>query len=72
MMSSILSIPIDQVHQSLLDISSNPDYSCQIQIQNPLYYPTNLREKWTGPINLPGHIYKLLSHEAKDALKNLM
>ena len=26
------------------------------------------RQKWTGPIYLPGHIYKLLSQEAKDAL----
>ena len=25
------------------------------------------RQKWTGPIYLPGHIYKLLSQEAKDA-----
>ena len=27
------------------------------------------RQKWTGPIYLPGHIYKLLSQEAKDALQ---
>ena len=27
------------------------------------------RQKWTGPIYLPGHIYKLLSQEAKDALE---
>ena len=27
------------------------------------------RQKWTGPIYLPGHIYKLLSKEAKDALQ---
>ena len=27
------------------------------------------RQKWTGPICLPGHIYKLLSQEAKDALQ---
>ena len=25
------------------------------------------RQKWTGPIYLPGHIHKLLSQEAKDA-----
>ena len=25
------------------------------------------RQKWTGPIYLPGHICKLLSQEAKDA-----
>ena len=27
------------------------------------------RQQWTGPIYLPGHIYKLLSQEAKDALQ---
>ena len=27
------------------------------------------RQKWTGPIYLPAHIYKLLSQEAKDALQ---
>ena len=27
------------------------------------------RQKWTGPIYFPGHIYKLLSQEAKDALQ---
>ena len=27
------------------------------------------RQKWTGPIYLPGHIYKPLSQEAKDALQ---
>ena len=27
------------------------------------------RQKWTGPIHLPGHIYKRLSQEAKDALQ---
>ena len=27
------------------------------------------RQKWTGPIYLPGHIYKLLSQEAKDAVQ---
>ena len=27
------------------------------------------RQKWTDPIYLPGHIYKLLSQEAKDALQ---
>ena len=27
------------------------------------------RQKWTGPIYLPGHIYKLLSQEAKYALQ---
>ena len=26
-------------------------------------------QKWTGPISLPGHVYKLLSQEAKDGLQ---
>ena len=28
-----------------------------------------VRQKWTGPIFLPGHIYKLSSQDAKDALQ---
>ena len=36
----------------------------------PNTFPKKLaRQKWTGPIYLPGHIYKLLSQEAKDALQ---
>ena len=27
------------------------------------------KQRWTGPINLPAHIYKLLSQEVKDALQ---
>ena len=27
------------------------------------------KQKWTGPIYLPGHVYKLWSQEAKDALQ---
>ena len=30
------------------------------------------RQKWTGPIYLPRHIYKCLSQEAKDALQKYM
>ena len=29
-----------------------------------------IKQKWTGPIYLPAHIYKLLSHEVKDAPQN--
>ena len=37
---------------------------------NPSTFPKkSARQKWTGPIYLPGHIYKLLSQEAKDALQ---
>ena len=27
------------------------------------------KQRWTGPICLPAHIYKLLSQEVKDALQ---
>ena len=27
------------------------------------------KQKWTGPIYLPGHVYKLLGQQAKDALQ---
>ena len=38
--------------------------------QNPKTFPKKqTKQKWTGPIYLPGHIYKLLSQEAKDALQ---
>ena len=33
------------------------------------YSNQSARQKWTGPIYLPGHIYKLLSQIAKDALQ---
>ena len=34
----------------------------------PNTFPKKLaRQKWTGPIYLPGHMYNLLSQEAKDA-----
>ena len=41
---------------------------------NPNTKPTTFpkkpaRQKWTGPIYLPGQIYKLLSQEAKNALQ---
>ena len=44
-------------------LRSNPDIK-------PNKFPKNpARQKWTGPIYLPGHIYKHLSQEAKDALQ---
>ena len=44
-------------------LRSNPN-------NKPNTFPKKLaRQKWTGPIYLPGHIYKLLSQEAKDALQ---
>ena len=57
-------------HLSLPDINFNPDYSDQIQTQNQIHFQRKpARHKWTGPIYLPGHIYKLLSQEARDALQ---
>ena len=46
----------------------------RLQRTNPNIKPTTFpkkptRQKWTGPIYLPGHIYNLLSQEAKDALQ---
>ena len=61
---------INLAHLSLPDNNFNPDYSDQIQAQNQLHFQRNQPQKWTGPIYLPGHIYKLLSQEAKDALQN--
>ena len=41
--------------------------------QNPETYPRKqTKQRSTGPIDLPAYIYKLLSQEVKDALKNIM
>ena len=61
-MNFIISIQINLAHLFLPDINFNPDSSEQIQ-KKPA------RQKWTGPIYLPGHIYKLLSQEAKDDIQ---
>ena len=38
--------------------------------QSPETYPKKqTKKRWTGPIYLPAHIYKLLSQEVKDALQ---
>ena len=40
--------------------------------QNPNTFPKKqTKQKWTGHIYLPGHFYKLLSQEAKDAIQKL-
>ena len=44
-------------------LRSNPNTKSNTFLKKPG------RQKWTGPIYLPGHIYKLLSQEAKDALQ---
>ena len=42
--------------------------------QSPETFPKKqTKQRWTGPIYLPAHIYKLLSQEVKDSLqKNIM
>ena len=38
--------------------------------QSPETFPKKqTRQRWTAPIYLPAHIYKLLSQEVKDALQ---
>ena len=38
--------------------------------QSPEIFPKKqTNQRWTGPICLPAHIYKLLSQEVKDALQ---
>ena len=44
-------------------LRSNPNTKPNTFLKKPA------RKKWAGPIYLPGHIYKLLSQEAKDALQ---
>ena len=39
--------------------------------QSPETFPKKqTQQRWTGPIYLPAHVYKLLSQEVKDALQN--
>ena len=44
-------------------LKSNPNTKINTLPKNPA------RQKWTGPIYLPGYIYKLLNQEARDALQ---
>ena len=74
---------IDTPSDEFYNINTNqsgPPMSARHKLQprllrsNPNTKPTTFpkkpaRQKWTGPIYLPGHIYKLLSQEAKDALQ---
>ena len=57
---------------------SGPPMSARHELQprllrsNPNLKPNTFpkkpaRQKWTGPIYLPGHIHKLMSQDAKDA-----
>ena len=71
---------IDKPRDEFYKINTNqsgPPVSARHKLQprllrsnpNPNTFPKKqTRQKWTGPIYLPGHIYKLLSQEVKDAL----
>ena len=70
---------IDTLSDDFYTIKTNqsgPPMSARHKVQprllmsnpNPTTFPKKqTKQKWTGPIYLPGHIYKLLSQEAKDA-----
>ena len=74
---------IDTPSEELYNINTNqsgPPMSARHKLKprllrsNPNTKPNTFpkkpaRQKWTGPIYLPAHIYKLLSEEAKDALQ---
>ena len=74
---------IDTPSEEFYNINTNqsgPPMSARHKLQprllrtNPNAKPNTFpkkstRQKWTGPIYLPGHIYNLLSQEAKDALQ---
>ena len=74
-----IDIPSDEFY-NINTNQSGPPMSARHKLQ-PRLLRTNLntkpntfpkesvRPKWTGPINLPGHAYKRLSQEAKDALQ---
>ena len=61
-------------NQSGPPMSARHKLQPRLQRTNPNAKPDTFpkkstRQKWTGPIYLPGHIYNLLSQEAKDALQ---
>ena len=71
--------PIDEFY-NINTNQSDPAISARHKLQprllrsNPNTKPNTFRkkparQKWAGPIYLPGHIYKLLSQQAKDALQ---
>ena len=74
---------IDTPSEEFYNINTNqpgPPMSARHKLQprlqrtNPNVKPNTFpkkstRQKWTGPIYLPSHIYNLLSQEAKDALQ---
>ena len=61
-------------NQSVPPISARHKLQPRLLRTNPNTKPNTFpkkpaRQKWTGPIHLPGHIYNLLNQEAKDALQ---
>ena len=61
-------------NQSCPPMSARHELQPRLLRSNPNTKPNTFpkkpaRQKWTCPIYLPGHIYKLLSQEAKDALQ---
>ena len=61
-------------NQSGPPLSARHKLQPRLQRTNPNAKPNafpkkSTRQKWTGPIYLPGHIYNLLNQEAKDALQ---
>ena len=74
-----IDIPSDEFY-NINTNQSGPPMSARHKLQprllrsNPNTKPNTFpkkpaRQKWTGPIYLPAHIYKLFSQEAKDALQ---
>ena len=74
-----IDIPSDEFY-NIHTNQSGPPMSARHKLQprllrsNPNNKPNTFpkkpaRQKWTGPIYLQGHIYKLLNQEAKDALQ---
>ena len=55
-------------HQYQLGTNFSLDYPSQIKVQKH-FQTKKTKQRWTGPIYLPAHIYKLLSQEVKDALQ---
>ena len=62
----------NNTNQSGPPISARHKLQPRLLLTNPNTKPNTFpkkpaRQKWTGPKYLPGHIYKLLSQEAKGA-----
>ena len=62
------SIQLNMFHQCQLGTNFSLDFPSQIKVQTHSQ-KKQTKQKWTGPIYLPPHIYKLLSQEVKDALQ---